>query len=269
MSNPPVVVVTGAWTTVKEQMPTVYAEQLAAQGYAAFTFDFTGWGESEGQNRYMENPIAKTEDIKAAVDFVSTLDEIDPNRIAGLGICASSGYMVKAYVEQPKLKTIALAATWLHNPEIAAEVYGGPESVSALIKTGQAAQEKFDQTGEISFIEGASTTNPNALMQDAPYYSEPERGLIPEYDNKFNLASWEPWLTFDAISLANQLPGKITFVDAEAAFIPPCVKQCAGMGGDKAQCLWLDSITLFEFYDQAKAVHLAVEAVVQHYQNAL
>ena len=40
----PGVVVTGAWTTVKEQMPTTYAIELANKGYAALVFDFRGWG---------------------------------------------------------------------------------------------------------------------------------------------------------------------------------------------------------------------------------
>ncbi|WP_186376220.1 alpha/beta hydrolase, partial [Hyella patelloides] len=42
----PGVVVTGAWTTVKEQMPATYAEAMADRGYAVLAFDFLNWGES-------------------------------------------------------------------------------------------------------------------------------------------------------------------------------------------------------------------------------
>ena len=49
----PAVVVTGAWTTVKEQMPATYAEKLAANGFAALIFDFRGWGESKDEVRYL------------------------------------------------------------------------------------------------------------------------------------------------------------------------------------------------------------------------
>ena len=38
----PAVVVTGAWTTVKEQMAGTYARELAVRGHAAPAFDFTG-----------------------------------------------------------------------------------------------------------------------------------------------------------------------------------------------------------------------------------
>ena len=52
----PTVVVTGAWLTVKEQMPRTYALRLAEQGITAFTFDFTGFGQSGGAPRQLELP---------------------------------------------------------------------------------------------------------------------------------------------------------------------------------------------------------------------
>ena len=45
----PAVIVTGAWTTVKEQMPKNYAIELTKRNYAALTFDFRGWGQSSGK----------------------------------------------------------------------------------------------------------------------------------------------------------------------------------------------------------------------------
>ena len=59
----PAVVVTGAWTTVKEQMAGTHARELAVRGHAAPAFDFTGWGQGEGTPRYVEDPATKTADI--------------------------------------------------------------------------------------------------------------------------------------------------------------------------------------------------------------
>ncbi|MFC7584499.1 hypothetical protein ACFQYP_12715 [Nonomuraea antimicrobica] len=36
----------GTWTSVKELMADRYARRLAQRGYAALSFDFTGFGES-------------------------------------------------------------------------------------------------------------------------------------------------------------------------------------------------------------------------------
>ena len=69
----PTVVVTGAWLTVKEQMARTYALRLAEQGITAFTFDFTGFGQSGGAPRQLELPARKIADIAAAADFLSTM----------------------------------------------------------------------------------------------------------------------------------------------------------------------------------------------------
>lgn len=51
----PAAIVTGAWTTVKEQMSGTYARELAARGVVSLAFDFTGWGESGGERRFVED----------------------------------------------------------------------------------------------------------------------------------------------------------------------------------------------------------------------
>jgi uncharacterized protein len=63
------VIVTGSWLTVKEQMALLYAGRLAALGYAAFVFDFAGFGESGGESRQAEIPTRKIADLCAAADF--------------------------------------------------------------------------------------------------------------------------------------------------------------------------------------------------------
>ena len=63
----PEAIVTGAWTTVKEQMAGTYARELVACGFAALAFDFTGWGESDGVPRDVSQF-----DLYDRVDAVST-----------------------------------------------------------------------------------------------------------------------------------------------------------------------------------------------------
>ena len=265
----PGVVVTGAWTTVKEQMPATYAQAMAERGYAVLAFDFRNWGESEGNQRQLENPTYKTEDIIAAAHYLTTRPEIDKNKIAGLGICASAGYMADAAVQSNDIKVIALVAPWLHNPAIVNEVYGGEESVKSLIETSRKAEAKYEATGELSLITAASLTDENALMYQAPYYMEEDRGMIPEYVNEFNLASWEGWLTYDAITIAENLTKPVLIVHSEAAAIPQGAKEFYNhLSGLKNQ-LWLENITQFDFYDSLEAVTTASDAVAKHFGETL
>lgn len=261
----PGVVITGAWTTVKEQMPATYAEALADKGYAALVFDFRGWGESKDDIKFLEDPQRKTEDINAAVNYLVTRAEVNPQAVAGLGICASAGYMSDAAVKNPNIKSVALVAPWLHDAEIVNAVYGGEDSVNNLIQVSRDATA----TPNSMILEAASTTNENAVMYQAPYYTETDRGLIEEYDNKFNAASWEGWLTYDALKTADIQTKPTVLVHSEAAAIPQGAKEYAARAGDTANLVMLENITQFDFYDRPDAVKQTAVAVDQHFSATL
>ena len=259
----PGVVVAGAWTTVKEQMPGTYARELAARGFAALAFDFTGWGESGGDIRYKEDPVTKTADIEAAATFMKTLSEVDPENISGVGICASSGYMASAVADSSDLSKLALVAAWLHTPEMAEQIYGGPESVAELIKTSRDAE----QSEEPLYMTAASGTDSASLMYQAPYYTEEDRGLIAAYDNKFNLSSWEPWLTYDGQASADRLTKPTLIVCSEAAALPAGAHAYAERTQAPVTELWLDDVNQFDFYDRADVVEQSATAIAEFFKK--
>ena len=265
----PGAIVTGAWTTVKEQMPATYAEQLADRGFAALTFDFRNWGESEGERRQLESPTLKTEDIQNAARFMATLPEVDETRIGGLGICASSGYMAGAVADTPELSSLALVAPWLHDAEIVNEVYGGESGVSALIETSRQAEAVATASGELQLVPAASNTDENAIMFQVPYYTEPERGMIPEWRNQFNLESWELWLTYDAIEIADRLDEPTLIVHSSEAAIPEGARTFLSRLNARKDSLWLEGTTQFDFYDDPESVRQAVDAVAEHFEETL
>lgn len=265
IEKPPVVVVTGAWTTVKEQMPATYAEALAKQGYAAVTFDFIGWGQSADNQVFLEDPVRKTQDIVHVVNAIAQLPMVNGQSIAGLGICASSGYMLDAAVENNKLSSVAVVGPWLHDQALATSVYGGEASVEQLMR--MASDAKKSQTPVL--IEAASMTNQGSLMYQAPYYTETDRGLIPEYDNQFNVASWTPWLTYNAQQSANVIEAPVLMVASEAMALPAGTHQYLDKAGHNVKATWLDGISQFDFYDKPDAVNQAVELVSVHFANTL
>lgn len=257
----PGVVVTGAWTTVKEQMAGTYARELAAKGFAALVFDFSGWGASEGARPFREDPQAKTADIHAAVDFLAGLPEVDDERVSGLGVCASSGYMASVAADNPRVNKLALVAPWIHDPQMAAGIYGGTEAAEGLIELGRKAER-----GEAPVIVAASSTDEGSLMYQAPYYTEPDRGLIEAYDNKFDPASWEPWLTYDGQASADRLSTPTLIVCSEAAAFPAGAHAYAKRTRAPVTERWLERVNQFDFYDRADVVAQSVEAIAEHLQ---
>lgn len=252
----PAAIVTGAWTTVKEQMPGTYARELAARGIAALAFDFTGWGESEGDRRYVEDPEVKTADIKAAVDYLSGRDDI--TALSGLGVCASSGYMAAAVAGDDRLSKVALVAPWLHDPAMAEGIYGGAESAKGLI----AASEADDG----AVLVAASTTDETSVMYQAPYYTEEDRGLILAYDNKFAVASWKPWLTYDAQASADCLTKPMLMVGSPSIALPAGAEAYEARMTAPLEKVWLgDDVTQFDFYDGVDAVKASADAVADFF----
>lgn len=260
------VVVTGAWTTVKEHMQGEYAAQLAARGYVALAFDFRTWGESGGATRSLENPALKIADIEAAGRFLATRPDVSD--VNGLGICASAGYMATAAERSDLFSTVALVAPWLHDAEIVEQVYGGPDGVAGLVETSRAAAAREAQTGEPQLIPAAGPAGSDALMaMDGGYYNDPERGRVPEWENTFNLASWEGWLTFDAIRAAPGISDPLLIVHSEDAAIPEGARRFYGDLTVPKDALWLDGVTQFDFYDRPDAVETASDAVADFFKR--
>lgn len=252
----PAVIVTGAWTAVKEQMAGTYARELAARGFAALAFDFTGWGESEGAPRFVEDPAVKTADILAAASFLSSLTELDKSSISGVGICASSGYMAAAVADSDNLYKVALVAPWLHDAAMAENIYGGSEMVSSLIAASEA-----DSAADTVLL-AASTTDASSVMYQVPYYTQEDRGLIPSYDNKFSVASWKPWLTYDAQASAQRLKKPMLMVGSPSIALPAGTTAYEARTTAPLKKLWLDEdVTQFDFYDRRDVITVAADAI--------
>ncbi len=98
------IAVSGPFGAVKEQSSGLYAQTLAERGFLTIAFDPSYTGESGGQPRYVASPDINTEDFCAAVDFLSTLDDVDPERIGILGICGWGGMALNAAAMDMRIK---------------------------------------------------------------------------------------------------------------------------------------------------------------------
>ena len=95
----PAIAVSGPFGAVKEQSSGLYAQTMAERGFLTIAFDPSYTGESGGEPRYVASPDINTEDFSAAVDYLSTRDDVDPERIGIIGICGWGG--MAATVLQP------------------------------------------------------------------------------------------------------------------------------------------------------------------------
>lgn len=264
------IVVTGSWTTVKEQMPDFYASKLAQQGFVALTFDFRNYGESEGQPRNYEVPEMKAQDIINATNYLHTLTFIDKDNVGGLAICASSGYMALALVNGANLKAVNFVAPWLHNAEIVKLIYGGEEGVNHKIKKSENAKTEFAQKGKIEYVPAISITDKEAAMfGDFDYYLNPKRGAIKEWGNQFAVMAWKDWLQFDPVQYASKINIPVQLIHSHAAAVPMGAEEFyKNLKGTK-NIIWVDKANQFDFYDQEPYTTNATNEAVKWFQQQL
>jgi len=93
-------------SSVKEQIGAVYGERLAKKGFVTLAFDPSYQGQSGGEPRDLEDPAARVEDIRCAVDFLMTLPFVAEERLGLLGICAGGGYAVNAALTEQRFRAL-------------------------------------------------------------------------------------------------------------------------------------------------------------------
>ncbi|MCA1586873.1 MAG: lysophospholipase [Acidobacteria bacterium] len=268
----PGVVVVGSWTTVKEQMPSNYAPLMADAGITALTFDFAGFGESEGALRDVESPRRKAEDIRNALLFLRTRAEVDPERAGVLAICASAGYTALAALDEPAVKSIVMVAPWLHDAAIVKEMYGGDAGVADRLAKARAAREHYVKTGTVDYVSAASNSDPTAAMYSSgdalDYYLNPKRGAIPQWGARFAVMAWNEWLEFDPIPTAARINVPLRIVTSEQSATPGGAKQfAAGLRG-RHDVVWTSGIQ-FDFYDSPSSVRFAADRAIEHFKRTL
>ena len=100
----PAIAVSGPFGAVKEQVSGRYAQAMAEKGFIALAFDPSYTGESKGNPRDVASPDINTEDFSAAVDYLSNLDEADPDKIGIMGICGFAGFGLNAAAIDTRIK---------------------------------------------------------------------------------------------------------------------------------------------------------------------
>ena len=100
----PAIAVSGPFGACKEQSSGLYAQEMAERGFIAMAFDPSFTGESGGYPRAMHYPDIDVEDFQAAVDYLSCLEQADPDRIGIIGICGWGGMALQTACIDTRVK---------------------------------------------------------------------------------------------------------------------------------------------------------------------
>lgn len=199
------IAVCGPFGAVKEQCSGLYAQTLAERGFLTIAFDPSYCGESGGETRYMASPDINTEDFLAAVDFLSTQQNVDAEHIGILGICGWGGMALNAAALDPRIKAtvtstmydmIRVTANGYFDSEDSAEKRMEKRRALAMQRTKEYAEGSYQRLGGLP--EAAPDGAPQFLKDYVAYYKT-KRGY-----HKRSLNSNEGWNVTGCQSFLNQ-----------------------------------------------------------------
>jgi uncharacterized protein len=155
----------------------------------------------------------------------------------------------------------------------------GEAKVRQMIQTGRKAAANFAKTGKGDYVLATSKTDKTAVMfGDIDYYQNPQRGAIPQWDNRFAVATWAEWLTFDPIAKADSAQRTLRervkiptlFIHSEKGAIPAGAKQFfAAIPTTNKKMVWMNDYQQFDFYDRSDVMDKSIVAIVDRLRSTL
>ena len=273
----PAIVCVHPGSSCKEQTAGIYAEKLAELGYVTIVFDASYQGESEGEPRYIEDPSARVEDIRSAVDYLTTLDFVDENRIGVLGVCAGGGYAVNAAMTERRIKAVG-TVVGANIGRVNRESSDPIKTLEAIAKQ-RTAEARGDETMITNWIprnqeerEQAGITDID-IVEAVDYYTT-SRGQSPNSSNKLNFISLDAVIGFDAFHLADELltqPLQIIVGSVQGAFGSyRDGHELYNKAASKKKDLFIvEGASHYDLYDREEPVRKAVEKLEAFYKENL
>ena len=220
------IAVSGPFGAVKEQSSGLYAQHMAERGFLTIAFDPSYTGESGGEPRRTASPDINTEDFLAAVDFLSNLDNVNPERIGIIGICGFGGMAINAAALDPRIKA-TVASTMYDISRNAANGYfdenDNAEARNNMRKMMADARTQIYKTGDYGRIGGVV----DPLPDDAPwfvkdyhaYYKTP-RGFHERSGNStdgWNIIGIQSFINQPLLAYAHEIDRPVLLIHGEKA----------------------------------------------------
>ncbi len=222
----PAIAVSGPFGAVKEQASGLYAQTLAEHGFLTIAFDPSFTGESGGQPRCVASPDINTEDFCAAVDYLSTREDVDPERIGILGICGWGGMAVNAAAADTRIKA-TVASTMYDMSRVTANGYfDEADNADARneIRRQLSAQRTEDyKNGTYALAGGVADPLPEdapQFVRDYHAYYKTSRGYHARSINSnsgWNRTSSLSFLNMPILTYAGEIRSAVMLVHGEKA----------------------------------------------------
>ncbi|CUS41240.1 alpha/beta hydrolase fold [hydrothermal vent metagenome] len=99
----PAILMVHGWGGVQGALTGPFIAAFIAAGYAVMTFDYPGWGSSEGLPRNCINPIKRVGNVESALTHLKQQSVVDAKKIVLWGTSFGGGHVVDTAAQHPEL----------------------------------------------------------------------------------------------------------------------------------------------------------------------
>ena len=260
----PALAVSGPFGAVKDQASGLYAQTMAERGFLTLAFDPSYTGESGGEPRHVASPDINTEDFSAAVDFLTTLDRADADRIGIIGICGFGGMGLNAAAMDTRIKA-TVTSTMYDMSRVNAHGYFDAMDADARYAARKALNEQRTLDARSGTIAPSQNRLPDALSGNEPqfvkdyfaYYKTP-RGFHPRSINSngaWNATSSLSFMNMPLLCYSDEIRSAVLMIHGEKAhsryFSEDAFKK---LKGDNKELLIIPGASHVDLYDNLKVI---------------
>lgn len=254
------IAVCGPFGAVKEQSSGLYAQEMAIRGFLTIAFDPSFTGESGGEPRYVASPDINTEDFQAAVDYLSTRPDVDPERVGIIGICGWGGMALNAAAIDTRIKATA-AMTMYDMTRVTAKGYFDAEDSEEERHAKRVAMnaQRTEDYKNGTYARAGGVVDP--LPDDAPefvrdyyaYYKTPrgyhERSL--NSNDGWNVTSALSFLNMPILQYSDEIRSAVLVVHGEKAHSCYFSRDAfAKLRGENKELMIIPSAVHTDLYDR-------------------
>ena len=259
----PAIAVSGPFGAVKEQSSGLYAMTLAERGFLTIAFDPSYTGESGGEPRYVASPDINTEDFCAAVDFLSTCDQVDADRIGILGICGWGGMALNAAAIDTRIKATVTSTMYDMSRVTANGYFDAMDADARYEMRKQLNAQRTEDYRRGTYARAGGVVDP--LPADAPqfvkdyhaYYKTPrgyhKRSL--NSNNGWNKTSALSFMNMPILSYSDEIRSAVLMIHGEKAhsryFSEDAFKK---LKGDNKELLIIPGASHVDLYDRMDVI---------------
>lgn len=101
----PVIILCQGFCGIRKILLPAFADQFAKAGFATITFDYHGFGDSDGERGRLV-PAQQIEDIHAVIDWVRQQPTLDASRIGLWGTSFGGCHVMAVAAQNPSIKCV-------------------------------------------------------------------------------------------------------------------------------------------------------------------